>query len=384
MLRRLSPVALHLQRKLSIGAVNDPLEAEADRAADHVMRMTDPDLSSTDAPHTLRRKCACRHTATPCESCAMAEGEKLQSKTAGQTAPLDAPPIVQRVLASSGQPLDAAARAFFEPRFGADLSKVRIHTGPQAAQSAQAVNSLAYTVGQNIVFAPSRYAPSTDGGGRLLAHELAHVLQQQHPVRRAPAPDETIPAAQQQPQNGLPADPSAGGGQGADPAFLPPPVLSPGPADAWICGRPLNYTGLSMVFNHAYVKAPPDNYAIVAPLCTPTDGGSDNFLTGTAAHKWDNSCDPGASHPECLPCRPKRGVTDVKKCLRNAYAAYNSPTMHAALGPNSNTFAYTLASACCADITASSPFATGTYPGWGDPPAPARAANCPPGPPNCT
>ena len=381
MLRRLSRTTPHLQCKLQVGAVNDPLEAEADRVADQVMRMPDPGTASTDAPQTLRRNCACEDSGSPFASCAAARQQKLQNKTAGPFAPLAAPPIVDQVLASPGHPLDPGTRAFFEPRFGTDFSRVRIHTGPQAAQSALAVDLFAYTVGHNIVFAERRYAPSTHGGGRLLAHELAHVVQQQGAVRRTVAANETISAPQLQRQD----DPSAGQDPDGGAEFVPAPVTPPAPADAWICGRPLNYPVLNLAFNHAYVKAPPDNYAIVAPLCTPTDGGSDSLMFGgTAAHKWDNSCDPGASKPECIPCRPKRGVADVKQCLRDAYNAYNSPTMHKAFGPNSNTFAFTLANTCCANITTSSPFASGTYPGWGDPPAPTRPATCPSGPPDCS
>ena len=90
-----------------------------------------------------------------------------------------APPIVDRALSSSGQPLDAAARAYFSPRFGRDFSAVRVHTDPLAAESAQAVDAFAYTVGRDIVFAPGQYAPGSASGRRLIAHELSHVVQQE-------------------------------------------------------------------------------------------------------------------------------------------------------------------------------------------------------------
>jgi len=82
------------------------------------------------------------------------------------------------VLRSPGQPLDAGTRAFMEPRFGRDFSHVRIHTDVPAAASAHAVAALAYTVGQQIVFGSGQYAPTTPAGRRLLAHELAHTVQQ--------------------------------------------------------------------------------------------------------------------------------------------------------------------------------------------------------------
>jgi hypothetical protein len=102
----------------------------------------------------------------------------LQRRAATPAAPVTVPPIVNEVLSSPGQPLDSAARAQWEPRFRHNFSNVRVHTDGRAAESAQAVNALAFTVGPNIVFGPGRYHPGTAGGQQLLAHELAHVVQQ--------------------------------------------------------------------------------------------------------------------------------------------------------------------------------------------------------------
>jgi hypothetical protein len=88
------------------------------------------------------------------------------------------PTSVHQVLRSPGQPLDTAMRAFMEPRFGYDFSHVRVHTDELAAESARAVSAHAYAVGQNVVFASGQYAPATAAGRRLVAHELAHVVQQ--------------------------------------------------------------------------------------------------------------------------------------------------------------------------------------------------------------
>lgn len=94
-------------------------------------------------------------------------------------APVNAvPPIVHDVLSSPGQPLDASTRTFMEPRFGYDFSQVRVHTDKRAAESARAVNALAYTVGRDVVFGEGEYEPGTSMGRRLLAHELTHVVQQ--------------------------------------------------------------------------------------------------------------------------------------------------------------------------------------------------------------
>src|SRR5205823_1492835 len=77
-----------------------------------------------------------------------------------------------------GQPLDTSTRAFMEPRFGHDFSKVRVHTDARAAESAGAVDALAYTVGWDVVFAETLGSLQAGQGRRLLAHELTHVLQQ--------------------------------------------------------------------------------------------------------------------------------------------------------------------------------------------------------------
>jgi hypothetical protein len=90
----------------------------------------------------------------------------------------ETPSVVREVLRSPGQPLDPATRAFFEPRFGHDFSQVRVHTDARAAESARAVNALAYTLGRDVVFGAGHYSPGTRSGQRLLAHELVHTVQQ--------------------------------------------------------------------------------------------------------------------------------------------------------------------------------------------------------------
>jgi len=101
----------------------------------------------------------------------------LQHRAASSAGPSSAPPVVQAVLRSPGQALDSGARTFFEPRFGHDFSRVRAHSDANAAQSAQAVGALAYTVGRDLVFGNDQYSPGTSAGRALLAHELVHVVQ---------------------------------------------------------------------------------------------------------------------------------------------------------------------------------------------------------------
>jgi hypothetical protein len=111
-----------------------------------------------------------------CEECR--KKRALQRHTANPRAPEAAPLIVHDVLRSPGRPLDAATRVFMESRFGHDFGRVRVHTDLKAAQSARAVNALAYTVGADIVFGSGQYHPEGIEGRRLLAHELVHTIQQ--------------------------------------------------------------------------------------------------------------------------------------------------------------------------------------------------------------
>lgn len=128
----------------------------------------------------LQRKCACGSHApagAECESCKRSR-LGLQRKAESPSPEADVPAIVHDVLRSPGAPMDAPSRAFFEPRFGRDLSGVRLHTDAKAAASARAVDALAYTVGNNVVFGAGQHAPHTTAGRHLLAHELTHTIQQ--------------------------------------------------------------------------------------------------------------------------------------------------------------------------------------------------------------
>src|SRR5271165_6537394 len=176
-----------LQAKLEIGPVDDPLEREADRVADQVMRMPDPALVARTSPPRISRKCA---------ACEEEEKGKVQRKREGTGAVEgEAPTEVREVLGSPGRPLDAGARAFFEPRFGVDFSDVRVHDDDHAAHSAQQVRARAYAVGNHIVFGAGNFAPGSQAGRSLLAHELTHTVQQvvsRSALRRDP--DAGVPA----------------------------------------------------------------------------------------------------------------------------------------------------------------------------------------------
>jgi hypothetical protein len=132
----------------------------------------------------LQRKCDCGQHTIAGAACSECGKKKISVQRAARNSEGatqksgDVPPIVHEVLRSSGQPLDAATRAFFESRFGHDFSRVRVHSDARAAESARSVNALAYTVSHNVVFASGQYAPHFTAGRRLLAHELTHVVQQ--------------------------------------------------------------------------------------------------------------------------------------------------------------------------------------------------------------
>ena len=152
-----------IQPKLTINQPNDPDnyrdEQEADAVADQVMKSTD-----TESKHQnffkpfvrLQRKC---------ENCEEEE-KKLQRKEIGEEETTAGNTLENYInnLDGGGERLPNEVRNFYEPRFGYDFSNVKVHTGSLAAKSAQSINALAYTSGNNIVFNQGTYSPGTEGG----------------------------------------------------------------------------------------------------------------------------------------------------------------------------------------------------------------------------
>lgn len=220
-----------IQPKLRLGATNDPAEAEADRVADQVMRMPEPAarvpspaVSASAGTGPVRRLCAeceselhgdsgedrvmrreeeeeihlkrspetvqrlCPHCAAerddageePVRRQAEDEEDLVQTKEApgGTTELSPASESLISGLGGGGVPLPASERAFFEPRFGRDFSGVRVDDGPAAADAAGSINARAFTLGTDIAFAKGEYRPRSNEGRRLIAHELAHTVQQ--------------------------------------------------------------------------------------------------------------------------------------------------------------------------------------------------------------
>ncbi|KHE93422.1 MAG: DUF4157 domain-containing protein [Candidatus Scalindua rubra] len=169
-----------IQTKLKIGQPGDKYEQEADRVAEQVMRMPVDNAATQSAPPQIQRLC------TECEEELQRqveeeeEEELLQPKARQGGTSKATPEVSEQVhsLRSGGHPLPESARAFFEPRFGLDFSQVRIHADQRTASSAQALNARAYTRGHDVAFAASQYAPESQSGRQLLAHELTHIVQQ--------------------------------------------------------------------------------------------------------------------------------------------------------------------------------------------------------------
>ena len=210
-----------LQPKLNVGPSNDRYEREADQVAERIVREPGSKVApGSDGRSEVRVQRMCsrcqrrfrRGEALDCIDCE----RKLQRKASVSNSRTDRPrlqragvarvrtagegcehchkgalhriasgprpdgvsPLVSEVLQSSGQSLDPSTRGFMEERFGRDFSRVRVHTGPKAAESAQAVNAVAYTVGQDVVFGNGEYDPHSTAGLMLIAHELVHTIQQ--------------------------------------------------------------------------------------------------------------------------------------------------------------------------------------------------------------
>jgi hypothetical protein len=163
--------SFNIQFKLSVGAVSDPLEDEADAMADKIMR--------TPEQNFIQRKCA------ECE-----KEEKVQRKPLTSFIQMKQSSFNNNVVASDsvshqiqstkggGNAMPETTKSFMESRFGADFSNVNIHTGSYASQLSHQLNAQAFTIGNNIYFNEGKYSPESSDGKHLLAHELTHTVQQ--------------------------------------------------------------------------------------------------------------------------------------------------------------------------------------------------------------
>jgi len=187
--RYVQRVVTGIQAKLAVGQPGDVYEQEADRVADEVMRMPEPQVqrrAEEEKEKELIQTKPLVKQITPVVQRQVGKEEReekeiLQTKELSGKAPevtTDLESSIQS-LKGGGQILPESVRAFFEPRFSYDFSQVRVHTDVRAAESARVVNAKAFTIGKDVVFGAGQYSPGTSSGKRLLAHELTHVVQQQ-------------------------------------------------------------------------------------------------------------------------------------------------------------------------------------------------------------
>jgi hypothetical protein len=178
-----------VQPKLTIGAIDDTYEREADAMADRVMRMPSPlNANFFFKPantKTLQRKCS------GCEE--ENKRKQIMRKEAGINSGLSDSSSFASTLSSSkggGSPLPKATKSFMETAFRTDFSSVKIHTDSQASEMSKIINAKAFTYGNDIYFREGQYDSGSGAGKQLLAHELTHVVQQGgglRSVQRTPA-----------------------------------------------------------------------------------------------------------------------------------------------------------------------------------------------------
>jgi len=166
------------QAKLAVSRPGDPLEQEADRIAEQVLGLPEPEnLKDEDSQDKAQIEPANGRTSSSVVS-RQAVKNTPGTATENPGAAKAEETLLPSAAISGGAPLSGSARSYMEPRFGHDFSQIRVHTDDRASGSAEALNAHAYTIGSDIVFAAGKYSPGTQDGDRLLAHELAHVLQQ--------------------------------------------------------------------------------------------------------------------------------------------------------------------------------------------------------------
>jgi hypothetical protein len=263
--------------------------------------MPGPQPALSDAPVQLSRKC---------DGC---EEEEIRLDTVSPT-DLDgqpAPSTVHEVLAEAGRPLDSDSRSFFEPRLGLDLGHVRVHNDNRAADSARSVGARAYTVGSHIVLGPN------EGGHRLLAHELVHVVQQTGDTEPSIARD-VAPAT--------PSDASAAG----------PTVFA--------CVKDLETLPVGQ---HTFFRVGSEQSGSPTYSLEPQDNRALNSIDGSKFHSgcWqgvpmrDFPEDKNSTASACIP------TTMTLSCLESQFSSYPIGK-YCTLGPNSNTFVGFIAKQC--------------------------------------
>lgn len=198
-----------IQAKLTVGAANDKYEQEADHVAaevvDTISRPTPPtnhqgvdtqrlDTQRLDTPNLDPQRTEDNDALQPSSISDLqrqGDGDELQTQSSAPGGGLGGgaiSPNVERQIQSakgSGQSLDPNLQQQMGQAMGANFSGVKIHTDSQSDQLNQSIQAKAFTTGQDVFFRQNAYNPHSKGGQELIAHELTHVMQQNHGVVRA-------------------------------------------------------------------------------------------------------------------------------------------------------------------------------------------------------
>jgi hypothetical protein len=298
-------------------------------------------------PGLFRRNCARGGEAGMDGECAQCRDATLQraARPPGHSRTL-IPPIVHEVLRSSGQPLDPATRTSMEPRFGHDFGTVRVHTDAKAAESAQAVDALAYTVGPNIVFGAGQYGLGSAQKQRLLAHELAHVIQQRSFIAAGAeqglerAADETVDRALS--DRTIYAAPAAAGRSQI--WRLQRKSMEMGPT-VYMCAKDLE---TSPVGRHAFFRVGSQESGNPTYELEPQDNRP---LASIAGIKYGSGCWQGIPMRNVPEDRDYFRIGDCEAtpislpCLDREFASYPIGR-YCTFGPNSNTLVGHIARQC--------------------------------------
>ena len=160
---------LPIQAKLTVGAVDDPLEKEADTMADQIMRMPEDNF--------IQKKCSACEEEDTVQRAPLVNFIQKKGGISGTMAPEGVANSIEQSR-GKGRALPKGTKSFMESRFGTDFSGVNIHTGGNAIQMSRELGAKAFTVGNDIYFNQGQFNPHSNSGKHLLAHELTHVVQQ--------------------------------------------------------------------------------------------------------------------------------------------------------------------------------------------------------------
>ncbi|MGP1375932.1 MAG: eCIS core domain-containing protein, partial [Almyronema sp.] len=184
-----SPAAsLPIQAKLTVGAVGDPYEQEADRVASQVVKAINSPADTSLQPQAERAIAEVQRQPIVTLQRTATTSILQRMGQAGGNVPEDVETKIQQAK-GSGQTLDAGLQSKMGQAMGVDFSSVKVHTDTQSHQLNRAVQAKAFTTGSDVFFGQGQYNPGSQSGQELIAHELTHVVQQGQAVQRTLAPE---------------------------------------------------------------------------------------------------------------------------------------------------------------------------------------------------